>query len=51
MEKELTDKYELIGYVKFSIEVEDSGKGISQANLQNLFIDFGKLDEHSKINP
>lgn len=37
--------------MKFAIEVEDSGKGISKENLKNLFVDFGKLDEHSKINP
>ena len=42
---------EQISYIKYSIEVEDSGKGISKENLENLFIDFGKLDEHSNINP
>lgn len=42
---------EQISYVKFAIEVEDSGKGISEKNLKNLFVDFGKLDEHSIINP
>lgn len=24
--------------------------GISEENLKNLFVDFGKLDEHSKMN-
>ena len=38
-------------YIKFAIEIEDSGVGISKENLKNMFIDFGKLSEHSKINP
>lgn len=33
------------------MEIEDSGVGISDKNLKNLFIDFGKLEEHEKINP
>lgn len=39
-----------LNYIKFAIEIEDSGVGISQQNLKNIFVDFGKLDEHSKIN-
>ena len=38
-------------YVKFAIEIEDSGVGISDENLKNIFVDFMKLQEHSKINP
>lgn len=38
-------------YIKFSLEVEDTGVGISDHNLKNLFIDFGKLQEHEKLNP
>ena len=37
-------------YCKLRIEIEDQGKGISEENIGNLFIDFGKLDEHSSIN-
>lgn len=38
-------------YVKFSLVVEDSGVGIPPENLDNLFIDFGKLEAHAKMNP
>lgn len=38
-------------YVKFAIEIEDSGVGIAEENLKNIFVDFMKLEEHSKINP
>ena len=37
-------------YVRFSLEVEDSGLGISPENIKKLFIDFGKLEEHENIN-
>ena len=33
------------------MEIEDSGVGISDENLKNIFVDFMKLNEHSKINP
>ena len=33
-------------YVKFQINVEDTGVGIAQENLDKLFIDFGRLSEH-----
>ena len=36
--------------MKFTIEFEDTGVGISEENQKNLFINFGKLDEHSAIN-
>lgn len=38
-------------YVKFAIEIEDSGVGISNENLGNIFVDFMKLNEHGKMNP
>ena len=38
-------------YIKFAIEIEDSGVGISKENLKNIFVDFMKLNEHKKINP
>ncbi len=28
----------------------DQGVGISEQNIKNLFIEFGKLEEHSKRN-
>lgn len=36
--------------LKFSIQVIDSGVGIKQENLSKLFMDFSRLDEHSKMN-
>lgn len=37
-------------FIKFQIEIEDTGMGISPENLSKLFINFGKLDEHSNVN-
>lgn len=37
-------------YIKFNLEISDTGCGIKKENLDKLFMDFGKLDEHSKIN-
>jgi K+-sensing histidine kinase KdpD len=37
-------------FVKFKIEIIDSGMGIKKENLEKLFMEFGKLDEHSKVN-
>jgi signal transduction histidine kinase len=37
-------------YVKLRIEISDSGVGIKKENLSKLFMEFGKLDEHSKMN-
>jgi signal transduction histidine kinase len=41
---------EKLMYIKIKIEIEDTGVGIKKENLSKLFMDFGKLDEHSKIN-
>ena len=38
-------------YIKFALEIEDSGVGIAEENLDKLFIDFNKLTEHGKLNP
>jgi signal transduction histidine kinase len=35
---------------KFLIEINDNGMGIKKENLSKLFLEFGKLDEHSKMN-
>ena len=32
------------------IVIEDSGVGIAKENLPKLFMDFNKLDEHSRMN-
>ena len=37
-------------FVKFKIEIIDSGMGIKKENFDKLFMEFGKLDEHSKVN-
>ena len=37
-------------YIKFAIEIEDEGVGISDNNLDKIFVDFMKVDEHDKIN-
>ena len=37
-------------YIKIKLEISDTGCGIKKENLDKLFMDFGKLDEHSKIN-
>ena len=36
--------------VDFKIEIIDNGIGIKQENICKLFMEFGKLDEQSKIN-
>ena len=38
---------EELKFVKFKIEIKDSGVGIKKENLSKLFMEFGKLDEHS----
>ena len=48
-ESKTDESYEC--YVKFAIEIEDSGVGIKPENLKSIFIDFMKLKEHSKMNP
>jgi signal transduction histidine kinase len=37
-------------FVKFKLEIIDTGVGISKENLDKLFIDFNKLDEHLDMN-
>jgi len=37
--------------MKFELQFQDFGCGISEEKLDNLFIDFGKLEEHNNINP
>ena len=37
-------------YVSFNIICRDTGVGISDEGIKKLFIDFGKLDENSKMN-
>lgn len=42
---------EEISYIRFAIEIEDSGVGISEENLNDIFVDFMKVNEHNDINP
>lgn len=37
-------------YIDFEIKIVDSGYGISKENMKKIFLNFGKLDEHSKVN-
>ena len=37
-------------FVKFYLMIEDSGVGISEHNIKNLFLNFGKLEEHDSMN-
>jgi len=37
-------------YVSFNLEVTDTGIGISEEGIKNLFFDFGKLTENSHRN-
>ena len=32
------------------IDIVDTGVGIAPENIEKLFLDFSKLDEHAKIN-
>ena len=36
--------------MKFRIEVQDTGVAIKKENLNKLFMDFSRLDEHSQMN-
>ena len=49
-EEEEKDEEEQLKYIKLKLEISDTGCGIKKENLSKLFMDFGKLDEHSKIN-
>jgi len=38
-------------YISYEIRIIDTGIGISQEGISNLFVDFGKLGENSQSNP
>ena len=44
------DSQEIEKYAKFRIDIEDNGAGISEENINKLFIDFGMLEQHRKMN-
>ena len=33
--------------MKFKIDIQDEGVGISEENKEKLFLDFGKLEQHA----
>ena len=37
-------------YVKLELVIEDNGVGIEEHNINKLFKDYSKLDEHAEIN-
>jgi signal transduction histidine kinase len=37
-------------YIELRITVSDNGVGISEEGIQNLFVDFGKLEENKDRN-
>ena len=39
-----------VHYIDFEIRIVDSGCGISKENLDKLFMNFSRLDEHSAMN-
>jgi signal transduction histidine kinase len=38
-------------YIKFVLSVQDFGCGIPEDKLESIFINFGNLAEHQKVNP
>jgi signal transduction histidine kinase len=38
-------------YIEFMLSIQDFGIGIPADKLNNLFINFGNLEEHQKTNP
>lgn len=48
--KELIRKEQQPNKIKFVLAIEDFGCGISSEKIENLFIDFGKLEEHQSQN-
>ena len=37
-------------YLQIKIIIEDNGIGIKKENINKLFMDYSKLDEHKKMN-
>jgi len=37
-------------YIVFEIRIVDTGCGIAKENIDKLFMNFGKLEEHNKMN-
>ena len=37
-------------FIKIRMEIMDNGVGIKKENLNKLFMDFSRLDEHQKMN-
>ena len=49
--KKLTDHLvEHMKFIKLQIVIEDNGVGIDKNNLDKLFMDYSRLQEHQKMN-
>lgn len=48
--KEIQVKKNKERFINFEIIFKDSGVGISQEGIDQLFTNFGKLDENAQIN-
>ncbi len=44
------EDYDMQNYINFEISIKDSGCGISPENINKLFMNFSKLEEHENMN-
>lgn len=42
--------YDVTKFIKLNLVIEDNGVGIKKENLNKIFMDYSRLDEHKKMN-
>ena len=42
--------YDVTKVIKLNLVTEDNGVGIKKENLNKIFMDYSRLDEHKKMN-
>ena len=48
--QQIMDSRNELYFNRFSIKIIDTGEGISEEGIKNLFVDFGNLQEHQNMN-